>query len=109
QGASLDNSRSGVISAKGAVDIRTGVLDNSRNGGIGSNAGITLVAARLDNGQQGRVSAKGLLDANLKGLDQRGGGVLISETGVTLDLNGGTLVNRDGGLIATPGALLLRQ
>ncbi|HFF2072037.1 TPA: DUF637 domain-containing protein [Pseudomonas aeruginosa] len=109
QGASLDNSRSGVISAKGAVDIRTGVLDNSRNGGIGSNAGITLVAARLDNGQQGRVSAKGLLDANLKGLDQRGGGVLVSETGVTLDLNGGTLVNRDGGLIATPGALLLRQ
>lgn len=109
QGASLDNSRSGVISAKGAVDIRTGVLDNSRNGGIGSNAGITLVAARLDNGQQGRVSAKGLLDANLKGLDQRGGGVLISETGVTLDLNGDTLVNRDGGLIATPGALLLRQ
>ncbi|HGN3060484.1 TPA: DUF637 domain-containing protein, partial [Pseudomonas aeruginosa] len=57
----------------------------------------------------GRVSAKGLLDANLKGLDQRGGGVLVSETGVTLDLNGGTLVNRDGGLIATPGALLLRQ
>ncbi|VFS79171.1 hemagglutinin [Pseudomonas aeruginosa] len=83
--------------------------DNSRNGGIGSNAGITLVAARLDNGQQGRISAKGLLDANLKGLDQRGGGVLVSETGVTLDLNGGTLVNRDGGLIATPGALLLRQ
>ncbi|MDE9816598.1 hypothetical protein AB2C25_32890, partial [Pseudomonas aeruginosa] len=80
---------------------RTGVLDNSRNGGIGSNAGITLVAARLDNGQQGRISAKGLLDANLKGLDQRGGGVLVSETGVTLDLNGGTLVNRDGGLIAT--------
>ncbi|CEH97116.1 hemagglutinin [Pseudomonas aeruginosa] len=109
KGASLDNSRSGVISAKGAVDIRTGVLDNSRNGGIGSNAGITLVAARLDNGQQGRFSAKGLLDANLKGLDQRGGGVLVSETGVTLDLNGGTLVNRDGGLIATPGALLLRQ
>ncbi|WP_070339353.1 two-partner secretion system putative hemagglutinin TpsA2 [Pseudomonas aeruginosa] len=109
KGASLDNSRSGVISAKGAVDIRTGVLDNSRNGGIGSNAGITLVAARLDNGQQGRISAKGLLDANLKGLDQRGGGVLVSETGVTLDLNGGTLVNRDGGLIATPGALLLRQ
>ncbi|HIE3832725.1 TPA: DUF637 domain-containing protein [Pseudomonas aeruginosa] len=109
KGASLDNSRSGVISAKGAVDIRTGVLDNSRNGGIGSNAGITLVAARLDNGQQGRVSAKGLLDANLKGLDQRGGGVLVSEAGVTLDLNGGTLVNRDGGLIATPGALLLRQ
>ncbi|HHK2864947.1 TPA: DUF637 domain-containing protein, partial [Pseudomonas aeruginosa] len=34
---------------------------------------------------------------------------LVSETGVTLDLNGGTLVNRDGGLIATPGALLLRQ
>ncbi|RPX95403.1 hemagglutinin [Pseudomonas aeruginosa] len=109
KGASLDNSRSGVISAKGAVDIRTGALDNSRNGGIGSNAGITLVAARLDNGQQGRVSAKGLLDANLKGIDQRGGGVLVSETGVTLDLNGGTLVNRDGGLIATPGALLLRQ
>ena len=57
KGASLDNSRSGVISAKGAVDIRTGV-DNSRNGGIGSNAGITLVAARLDNGQQGRSAPR---------------------------------------------------
>ncbi|QDL02966.1 two-partner secretion system putative hemagglutinin TpsA2 [Pseudomonas paraeruginosa] len=108
-GASLDNSRAGVISAKGAVDIRTGALDNSQKGTIGSNAGITLAAARLDNGQQGRISAKGLLDANLKGLDQRAGGALVSETGVTLDLNGGALVNRDGGLIATPGALLLRQ
>ncbi|MGC3645909.1 hypothetical protein ACPTFH_31315, partial [Pseudomonas aeruginosa] len=66
KGASLDNSRSGVISAKRAVDIRTGVLDYSRNGGIGSNAGITQVAARLVKGQQGRVCAKGLLDANLK-------------------------------------------
>ncbi|VTS60472.1 Hemolysin precursor [Streptococcus dysgalactiae subsp. equisimilis] len=108
-GASLDNSRAGVISAKGAVDIRTGALDNSQKGTIGSNAGITLAAARLDNGQQGRISAKGLLDANLKGLDQRAGGALVSETGITLDLNGGALVNRDGGLIATPGALLLRQ
>ncbi|KSR37819.1 filamentous hemagglutinin N-terminal domain-containing protein, partial [Pseudomonas aeruginosa] len=108
-GASLDNSRAGVISAKGAVDIRTGALDNSQKGTIGSNAGVTLAAARLDNGQQGRISAKGLLDANLKGLDQRAGGALVSETGVTLDLNGGALVNRDGGLIATPGALLLRQ
>lgn len=108
-GASLDNSRAGVISAKGAVNIRTGALDNSQKGTIGSNAGITLAAARLDNGQQGRISAKGLLDANLKGLDQRAGGALVSETGVTLDLNGGALVNRDGGLIATPGALLLRQ
>ncbi|MBG3903708.1 filamentous hemagglutinin N-terminal domain-containing protein, partial [Pseudomonas aeruginosa] len=108
-GASLDNSRAGVISAKGAVDIRTGALDNSQKGTIGSNAGVTLAAARLDNGQQGRISAKGLLDANLKGLDQRAGGALVSETGITLDLNGGALVNRDGGLIATPGALLLRQ
>ncbi|UYT20433.1 two-partner secretion system putative hemagglutinin TpsA2 [Pseudomonas paraeruginosa] len=108
-GASLDNSRAGVISAKGAVNIRTGALDNSQKGTIGSNAGITLAAARLDNGQQGWISAKGLLDANLKGLDQRAGGALVSETGVTLDLNGGALVNRDGGLIATPGALLLRQ
>ncbi|MBH9345936.1 filamentous hemagglutinin N-terminal domain-containing protein, partial [Pseudomonas aeruginosa] len=108
-GASLDNRRAGVISAKGAVDIRTGALDNSQKGTIGSNAGITLAAARLDNGQQGRISAKGLLDANLKGLDQRAGGALVSETGITLDLNGGALVNRDGGLIATPGALLLRQ
>ena len=107
KGASLDNSRSGVISAKGAVDIRTGAGQQPQRRHRQQRR--HLVAARLDNGQQGRISAKGLLDANLKGLDQRGGGVLVSETGVTLDLNGGTLVNRDGGLIATPGALLLRQ
>ncbi len=65
---------------------RVRLLDNSRNGGIGSNAGITLVAARLDNGQQGRVSAKGLLDANLKGLDQRGGGVPVDPGFQLLDL-----------------------
>ncbi|HCG0952758.1 DUF637 domain-containing protein [Pseudomonas aeruginosa] len=109
-GGELFNGDGGRLDSQNSLSVSLGgVLDNSRNGGIGSNAGITLVAARLDNGQQGRVSAKGLLDANLKGLDQRGGGVLVSETGVTLDLNGGTLVNRDGGLIATPGALLLRQ
>ena len=89
KGASLDNSRSGVISAKGAVDIRTGVLDNSR-GGIG-------MAPASPWWPPGWTTASGagsasLLDANLKGLDQRGG-VLVSETGVTLDLNGGgTLV-----------------
>ncbi len=87
QGASLDNSRSGVISARrGGYPHRR--ADNSRNGGIGSNAGITLVAARLD-GEQGRVSAEAC-PRQPEGLDQRGGGVLVSETGVTLDLNGGT-------------------
>lgn len=63
----------------------------------------------MDNSQNGRITAKGAIDANLKGLDQQGSGRLVSDTAIALDLRGGELVNRAQGLIATPGALLLRQ
>ncbi|HDZ3446904.1 TPA: DUF637 domain-containing protein, partial [Pseudomonas aeruginosa] len=106
--ARLDN-RGGTFSSAGALALTSQAALDNQGGRLLSDAGVTLKGASLDNSRSGVISAKGLLDANLKGLDQRGGGVLVSETGVTLDLNGGTLVNRDGGLIATPGALLLRQ
>ncbi|MEN1607091.1 hypothetical protein AAIH68_35410, partial [Pseudomonas aeruginosa] len=82
--------RAGLVSAKGAVAIRTGALNNSQKGSIGGNTGVTLVAGLVDNGREGRISTKGTLDANLKGLLQQGGGSLVGERGVTLDLNGGT-------------------
>ncbi|HBP2010863.1 TPA: hypothetical protein L5W65_006277, partial [Pseudomonas aeruginosa] len=101
-----DNSQAGAISGKGAVEIRTGNLNNSRKASIGSDAGLTLVAARVDNSQAGRIAAKGAIDADLQGLDQHDRGNLVSDTGITLDLNKGSLVNRAQGLIATPGILL---
>lgn len=91
------------------MEIRTGNLNNSRKASIGSDAGLTLVAARVDNSQAGRIAAKGVIDADLQGLDQHDRGNLVSDTGITLDLNKGSLVNRAQGLIATPGTLLLRQ
>ncbi|MCW5336098.1 hypothetical protein IGA99_33840, partial [Pseudomonas aeruginosa] len=90
-------------------EIRTGNLNNSRKASIGSDAGLTLVAARVDNSQAGRIAAKGAINADLQGLDQHDRGNLVSDTGITLDLNKGSLVNRAQGLIATPGTLLLRQ
>ncbi|MDF5937466.1 hypothetical protein P4126_33770 [Pseudomonas aeruginosa] len=57
--ASLDNSQTGAISGKGAVEIRTGNLNNSRKASIGSDAGLTLVAARVDKCQAGRIGRQG--------------------------------------------------
>ncbi|WP_010223159.1 DUF637 domain-containing protein [Pseudomonas donghuensis] len=104
----LDNSEAGAISAKGIADIRSTTLNNSAKGNIGG-ASILLNATQLDNSAQGRITAKGQIDATLTGLDQHDKGRLFSETGITLDLQNGKLVNRDNGLVSTPGTLLLRQ
>ncbi|MDF5827938.1 hypothetical protein P4233_08715 [Pseudomonas aeruginosa] len=68
-------------------EIRTGNPNSSRKASIGSDAGLTLVAARVDNSQAGRIAAKGAIDADLRGLDQHDRGNLVSDTGITLDLN----------------------
>ena len=73
---------------QGAAEIRTGSLNNSQKGGIGSSAGLALVADLVDNSQNGRITAKGAIDANLKGLDQQGSGRLVSDTAIALDLRG---------------------
>ncbi len=105
--AALNNSQGGVISAKQQVDVRSAGLDNSQRGSISSDAGITLNAGQLDNSQQGSIFAKSTVKATLTGLDQHDRGELVSDTHIDLDLNHGQLINRDHGLIATPGQLLL--
>ncbi len=107
--AALNNSQGGVISAKQQVDVRSAGLDNSQRGSISSDAGITLNAGQLDNSQQGSIFAKSTVKATLNGLDQHDRGELVSNTGIELDLNHGQLINRDHGLIATPGQLLLNN
>ncbi|WP_078742815.1 two-partner secretion domain-containing protein [Pseudomonas fluorescens] len=107
--ASLNNSQGGVISAKGSIEVRSAGLNNSQKGSISTDAAITLNAGQLDNSRQGSIFAKSAIKATLTGLDQQDRGELVSDTGIDLDLNHGQLINRDGGLIATPGQLLLRD
>jgi len=107
--AALNNSQGGVISAKQQIDVRSAGLDNSQQGSISSDAGITLNAGQLDNSQQGSIFAKSTVKATLTGLDQHDRGELVSNTSIDLDLSHGQLINRDHGLIATPGQLLLNN
>ncbi|MCO7520970.1 filamentous hemagglutinin N-terminal domain-containing protein, partial [Pseudomonas sp. 1] len=106
--ARLDNSHLGVISAQRHAELRSGAIDNSAKGNIGAGS-LLLVATQLDNNDYGRISAAGQIDATLTGLDQNDHGQLVSETGIDLDLQHGRLVNRNGGLLRSPGSLLLRQ
>ncbi|MEI5650674.1 hypothetical protein V9T16_32335, partial [Pseudomonas aeruginosa] len=75
-----------AISGKGAVEILTGNLNNILKASIGSDAGLTLVAALVDNSQAGRIAAKCVIVAELQGLDQHDRGILVSDSGITLDL-----------------------
>lgn len=103
----LNNSQGGVISARNSIDILSANLDNSQQGSIKSDAGITLDGGQLNNSQQGSIFAKSTVNATLTGLDQHDRGELVSNTGINLNLNHGVLINRNRGLIATPGQLLL--
>ncbi|WP_456023303.1 two-partner secretion domain-containing protein [Pseudomonas protegens] len=103
---SLDNRQQGTLSGKGAVTVTTGAFDNS-NGRLGSADTLNLVAGQVTNAGDGSIGSQGALTASVTGLDQQGG-KLFSNTRLSLDLNHGQL-NNLGGLINTPGALLLKQ
>ncbi|MHC8393464.1 two-partner secretion domain-containing protein [Pseudomonas sp. LB3P93] len=105
--AALNNSQGGVISAKDSIEVHSAGLNNSQKGSISSDAGITLNAGQLNNSQQGSIFAKSTVKASLTELNQQDRGELVSNTRIDLDLNYGQLINRDHGLIATPGQLLL--
>ncbi|MCU1719275.1 filamentous hemagglutinin N-terminal domain-containing protein [Pseudomonas sp. 5P_3.1_Bac2] len=105
----LDNSHSGVISAKQNIDLHSAGLNNSQRGSINSDAEVVLNSGQLDNSQQGSIFAKGQIKASVTGLNQQGAGELVSSSGIDLDLHQGLLDNHNGGLLATPGQLLLRN
>ncbi|WP_343575839.1 filamentous hemagglutinin N-terminal domain-containing protein [Pseudomonas sp.] len=105
----LDNRQGGVISAKGALDLRGATLLNSQSGRILGGADLLLAQSRVDNSDHGRIEAVGRVSGQVQTLDQHNAGQLVSNGGIDLDFAGGTLDNSSGGLLATPGQLLLRN
>ncbi|MGY8819598.1 MAG: two-partner secretion domain-containing protein, partial [Pseudomonadales bacterium] len=105
----LDNRAGGVISAKQALSITTGQLDNQNKGIISTDAGLTIGSSQLNNHDHGTIAGKGAVQVTASGFDQQNNGQLVSETALTLDLQNGKLNNSRAGLIATPGALLLKN
>ncbi|WP_272493082.1 two-partner secretion domain-containing protein [Atopomonas sediminilitoris] len=104
---SLDNSKGGTISAKQALSIGTGELNNHTEGLITSGAGLQVTAGQINNHTRGAIQSQGQAQVTAAGLDQHTAGTLSSAATLNLDLQGGVLNNRDKGLLATPGALLL--
>ncbi|MFG5864279.1 two-partner secretion domain-containing protein [Metapseudomonas sp. CR1201] len=107
--ASLDNSEAGVLSAKGNARIDTGALNNRQGGELSSAGTLELDAGQVDNSAQGRIAAGQGLIAKVTGLDQHDGGELFSKADLSLDLQQGQLNNANGGLINSPGRLLLQN
>lgn len=83
QGATLDNSRAGVLYAKGALDVTAGVVDNTQGGAVQSGAALVATTLALNNT----------------------GGV-IQGGSVTLDTQGRQLTNDQGNILST-GAVTL--
>ncbi|MFZ6045087.1 filamentous hemagglutinin N-terminal domain-containing protein [Pseudomonas sp. CR3202] len=106
--ASLDNSEAGVLSAKGNARIDTGALNNRRGGKLTSAGILDLDAGQVDNSAKGRIAGGQGLTAKVTGLDQHDGGELFSQADLSLDLQQG-LLNNSGGLINSPGQLLLQN
>ncbi|WP_294738397.1 hemagglutinin repeat-containing protein [uncultured Pseudomonas sp.] len=104
--ASLDNSATGNLNAKGQLAVTLSGALNNDTGTLSSDASLNLKAGQVANSNGGRISSQLQLTASVSGLDQHNGGGLYSQSGVSLDLNHGHL-NNQGGLIHAPGALLL--
>jgi len=107
--SSLNNSNAGSISAGQTLSIETGLLNNHGQGEITAVGDLSLDVTQLNNHDKGRIAAKGTARVSATALDQHAGGELVSESALTLDLQGGDLDNSGQGLIATPGALLLKN
>ncbi|WP_244652914.1 hemagglutinin repeat-containing protein [Pseudomonas viridiflava] len=105
--ASLDNSKNGRIAGKG-VTVDTGAFNNQQGGRLTSTDVLDLTATQVNNGDAGRIAAAKALSANVTGLDQSNDGRLYGNSDVSLDLNNGVL-NNLGGLITSPGQLLLKN
>ncbi|BAU77048.1 two-partner secretion domain-containing protein [Metapseudomonas furukawaii] len=104
----LDNRAAGRVSAEGDAKVSAGTLDNRQGGQLTASAALDLSAGQVDNADAGRIASNGTLTASVSGLDQRGGGQLYSGGDLSLDLHDGHLQN-SGGLIRSPGQLLLRN
>ncbi len=104
---SLDNRQKGLLSGQGATRVTTGAFDNSQGGQLTGGDTLELIAGDVINQSAGRIASALALTASVTSLDQQGG-ELFSQTTLSLDLNKGQL-NNQGGLINSPGALLLKN
>ncbi|WP_122316857.1 filamentous hemagglutinin N-terminal domain-containing protein [Pseudomonas cichorii] len=104
---SLDNRQQGKLSGQGATSVTTGAFDNSQGGQLTGGDTLELIAGDVINQSAGRIASALALTASVTRLDQQGG-ELFSNTTLSLDLNHGQL-NNQGGLINSPGALLLKN
>ncbi|SDI57459.1 filamentous hemagglutinin N-terminal domain-containing protein, partial [Pseudomonas panipatensis] len=98
----LDNHANGLLSAKGALGVQAGALDN-RGGALLSDAGLSLSGGSLNNSAQGVVSGKGAVQVDLDQLDNSQGGTLNSDAGLQLHAN--QVNNASQGSIAAKGNL----
>ncbi|WP_240964898.1 filamentous hemagglutinin N-terminal domain-containing protein [Pseudomonas multiresinivorans] len=97
----LDNQADGLLSAKGALGVHAGTLDN-RGGLVVGDAGVTFSGASLNNSALGVISSLGELKLDIGQLDNSQGGAL--DSGAALYLTAGQ-VDNDKGSVSAKGDL----
>ncbi|SCW99140.1 MULTISPECIES: filamentous hemagglutinin N-terminal domain-containing protein [unclassified Pseudomonas] len=100
------NNDAGQLTSVGALNIDSAASLSNLGGSVISGDTLALKAGQVSN-TSGRIASAKALNASVTGLEQQNG-QLVSNTSLTLDLNHGQL-NNQGGLISTPGALLLNN
>jgi len=96
----------GQLTSIGALSIDSAATLSNLGGSLISGDTLLLKAGQVNN-TSGRIASAKALNASVTGLEQQNG-QLVSNTSLSLDLNHGQL-NNQGGLISTPGALLLNN
>ncbi|PZW89007.1 filamentous hemagglutinin, partial [Pseudomonas sp. 478] len=98
----LDNQNAGEISAKGAIDVRSGSLDN-RGGKVSGKDSLTISGNSADN-RGGVIQADKQLKLQIGQLDNRDKGLISGKAGIAYD---GTRLDNSGGLLSAIGAVTL--
>ncbi|WP_257154482.1 hemagglutinin repeat-containing protein [Pseudomonas sp. ICMP 8385] len=101
------NNGTGLITSTG-LDIDVASLINNQRGQVHSRDRLNARVGGLLDNQSGRVSADSNAQLTLGSLNNSANGQLSSKGDLSLNLNRGHL-NNLGGLISTPGKLLLTQ
>jgi filamentous hemagglutinin len=98
----LDNQNAGEISAKGAIDVRSGSLDN-RGGKVSGKDTLTISGNSADN-RGGVIQADKHLKLQIGQLDNRDKGLISGKAGIAYD---GTRLDNSGGLLSAVGPVTL--
>ncbi|WP_256657133.1 MULTISPECIES: hemagglutinin repeat-containing protein [unclassified Pseudomonas] len=101
------NNGAGLIAANG-LDIDVSSLINDQRGQVHSRDRLSARVSGLLDNRGGKLSADTHAQLTLGSLDNRNGAQLFSQGDLSLNLNRGDL-NNQGGLINSPGQLLLTQ